>query len=395
MLPYLVGEQAPPAPRLSDLQRCLRTDDIDAVGSNGRKMTSFHLLGSWSIGRSDRREAIGYALELLHELGIALDTLWVTVFGGDADHGLLPDEVAPSEWERAGIPSTRIVPLGIQDNFWSTGGPGPCGPDTEIFVDRGAALGCGGPECRPGCACERFLEIWNSVFIEYDLQPDGRYLPLPLRSVDTGVGLERVAAVLQAVPTVFEIDQFQPAWQALLHLTPGRSGDETLAIGRARRVIVDHVRAAMLAWLAGVGPDRAGRGSVVRRLIRRAARQGRVLGLDGPFLADLVTPMVEGHRSLLSPDEVGRIPALSAVVRDEEERFSRVLSAGLRRLVSIGPDDRGLVAGSQIFALLGDHGFPPDLAAEVLMERGLAVDWEGFEHALDAHRAVSRSQERA
>lgn len=390
ILPYLRGAIPPPAPRLTGIQRCLRTDDADAVGTNGRKLTSFHMLGNWSIGDYGRREAIALALVLLDELGFERSRLWVTTFGGDAAQGLEPDTQAVEEWQRTGMPAERIVPLGMDDNFWSTGGPGPCGPCTELFMDRGEPAGCGDPQCRPGCACERFLEVWNLVFIEWEWRDDGSYTPLPLRSVDTGMGLERMAAVLQGVLTVYETDLFLPAWRRLARLAPigvAGGGAEEL---QARRVIVDHVRAALFAYLAGVQPDHTGRGSVLRRLIRRAARQGRVLGLGQPFLGALVGPLVVAHSALLTPDERERASALADVLTQEERRFARVLTAGLRALAQIEPGDDGIVPGEALFVLHAERGFPADLAAEVLAERGLRVDWSGYERATEAHRAVSR-----
>ncbi|MGH2486817.1 MAG: alanine--tRNA ligase-related protein, partial [Ktedonobacterales bacterium] len=205
LMPYLRGDVAPPYPRLTDWQRCLRADDADAVGSNARKLSSFHMLGNWSVGDYGRRGAIEMALDLLtNEFRLDTATMWVTTFEGDAALGLPPDDAAVAEWLRVGWPSERIVPLGMEDNFWSTGGPGPCGPDSEIFIDRGVARGCGEPTCRPGCACDRFLEIWNLVFIEFEQRSDGRYNRLPLRSVDTGMGLERTASVLQHVESAFD-----------------------------------------------------------------------------------------------------------------------------------------------------------------------------------------------
>ncbi|HEX7941790.1 MAG TPA: alanine--tRNA ligase-related protein, partial [Gemmatimonadaceae bacterium] len=360
------------------------------VGTNVRKLTSFHMLGNWSIGEYGRREAITLALALLDELGFDRSRLWVTTFGGDEAHGLQPDTLAVQEWRRAGMPEDRIVPLGMDDNFWSTGGPGPCGPDTELFMDRGASVGCGDPACKPGCECERFLEVWNLVFIEFEQHDDGTYTPLPLRSVDTGMGLERMAAVLQGVLTVFETDLFMPAWERLASLAPiGVAGGGAVET-KARRVIVDHVRAALFAYLAGVQPDRAGRGSVLRQLIRRAARQGRVLGLDQPFLGALVEPLVAAHGALLTPQERERASSLAEVLTQEERRFARVLTAGLRALERIEPGDDGLVPGDELFVLHAERGFPADLAAEVLAERGLRVDWSGYERATEAHREVSR-----
>jgi alanyl-tRNA synthetase len=366
LMPYLRGERVPLAPRLTDWQRCLRTDDAEAVGTNGRKLTSFHMLGNWSIGDYGRRQAIALSLELLDIFGLNRDMLWVTTFAGDAGRGLPPDEQAVALWREAGQAEARIVPLGLDDNFWTTGGPGPCGPDSELFVDRGEALGCGRPDCRPGCACERFLEIWNLVFIEFEEHADGTYSPLPLRSIDTGMGLERFAAVAQGVPTTFDTDLFGPTSVRLLELArldrvdgPPRNGSEGPLRGareRARRVIVDHARAALFAMLAGAQPGRDGRGSVVRRLIRRAARQGRILG----------------------------------TLADEEAQFARVLSAGLRYLVRVGPDASGQVPGERLFVLHAERGFPADLAAEVLADRGLSVDWSSYEQAVERHREVSR-----
>jgi alanyl-tRNA synthetase len=204
------------------------------------------------------------------------------------------------------------------------------------------------------------------------------------------MGLERVASVLQDVPTVFETDVFAPVRRALAEAAPQGKDVEGPSKTKARHIIVDHARATLLAWLAGAGPDRDGRGSVVRRLIRRAARQGRVLGITRPFLARLVEPLVLGHGDLLTPGERERAQGLLDVLQDEERRFERVLSIGLRRLERLTPDARGLVAGGEVFALLGDHGFPPDLAEEVLAERGLGVDWDGYREALERHRVVSR-----
>lgn len=390
LLPYLRGALPPPAPRLTGLQRCLRTDDIEAVGKNGRKITSFQMLGNWSIGDYGPSDAIALALALLDELKLDRARLWVTTFGGDTALGLPPDTLAVAEWRRAGISAERIVPLGVEDNLWSTGGPGPCGPCTEIYVDRGAALGCGRPDCQPGCACERFLEIWNLVFITYELTTDGRYLLLPFRSVDTGMGLERTAAVLQDVPTVYETDLFAPGLHRLAELAPvtdGKDARKTLA----RRIIADHTRAALFAGLAGVRPDRDGRGSVVRRLIRRAARQGRMLGLEQPFLGELLAPLAAAHDGLLTDEELSRVVLVARMVTDEERRFSRVLTAGLRTLATLEPGPDGAVSGERLFVLHAERGFPADLAAEILSERGLTVDWPSYERALAAHHAISRA----
>jgi alanyl-tRNA synthetase len=408
-IPYFRGAATPPAARLTDIQRCLRTPDADEVGTNGRKLTCFHMLGNWSIGDYGRREAIDFARELLDRFGLDWSTLYVTTFAGDPALGLPPDEETVALWRERDVPREHIVPLGSEDNLWTLGGPGPCGPCTEIFVDQGAARGCGQPDCRPGCACERFLEIWNLVFIEHELLPDHTVRPLPLRSVDTGMGLERMAVVLQRVPTAFEIDLFAPAAARLAEIAtvavgeerqeagfstssfPGRNGGQGIRSEvRARRMVLDHARAALFAMVEGIAPGRDGRASVVRRLIRRAARQGRILGLDGPFMGELVAPLAEAHAAFLTPEERERVPVVTRLLAVEERRFARVLTWGLRRLEGLRLGEDGLVPGADIFRLQAERGFPADLASEALAERGLAVDWQGYERAVEAHRAISR-----
>jgi alanyl-tRNA synthetase len=402
-IPSFRGEQPAPAPRITDIQRCLRTPDLDEVGGNGRKLTAFHMLGNWSIGDYGRREAIGLAHELLERFGLDWSQMYVTTYAGDAALGIPADEQTVALWREIGVPPERIVPLGSEDNLWTMGGPGPCGPDSEIFVDRGAALGCGKPDCRPGCACERFLEIWNLVFVEYELLGGESVAPLPMRSIDTGMGLERVAAVLQGVPSVFEIDVFAPALRHLDTLVgaisglPGPSGSPPPLQGRglggevrARRIILDHTRSALFAMLEGIYPGRDGRESVVRRLIRRAARQGRVLGIARPFLGELVGPLAEAHADLLTAEQRQRVPSLAQMISDEERRFARVLDTGLRLLERMAPGEDGLIPGAAIFRLEAERGFPADLAGEVLAERGLAVDWRGYERSVEQHHAISR-----
>ena len=395
LLPYLRGQETPPAPRLTALQRCLRTDDADAVGSNARKLTCFCMLGNWSVGDYGKGQTMAMALELLVDnFGVNRDSLWVTTFAGDVSLGILPDEYTISEWQRLGISSERIVPLGAEDNLWTMGGSGPCGPCTEIYVDRGVELGCGEPTCSPGCDCDRFLEIWNLVFIEYEQLADGSLMKLPFLSIDTGMGLERMAAVMQDVRTVFDIDLFMPASTRLAELASSSGVQNNPGRERARRMIVDHTRAALFAMLAGVMPGRDGRNSVVRRLIRRAARQGRVLGIDEPFLGQLVSPLAQAHDRLLTPVERQQIPAMIALFAEEEERFAHVLTVGLRELAQLAPDERGVVPGERVFELHAEKGFPSDLAVEILSERGLTVDWESYRRAEEAHHEVSRRSAR-
>ena len=390
LLPYLRGQETPPSKRLTTLQRCLRTDDVDAVGTNERKLTFFNMLGNWSVGDYGKRGVIELALELLAEFGFERQLLWVTTFAGDDALGLPPDEQTVEEWLRQGFPPERIVPLGVDDNFWTMGGPGPCGPNTEIFVDRGVEFGCGKTTCQPGCACPRFLEIWNLVFIEFERFADGSLARLPFLSIDTGMGLERVALLLQGVESVYETDLFMPAATRLSELAPtGIVGDSSIE-QRARRIILDHTRAVLFAGLENVMPGRDGRNSVVRRLIRRASRQGRILGIDRPFLGELVMPFTQGHAGLLTQQEQQRLPIIKDMLTNEETQFAHVLTTGLKRLDKLTPDEHGIVSGADLFKLHAEQGFPSDLAAEILAERGLKVDWSSYNHALEQHHEISR-----
>jgi alanyl-tRNA synthetase len=398
LLPYFRGTMVPLAPRLTGWQRCLRTDDVEMVGSNARKMSSFHMLGNWSIGDYGRREAISLAVDLLAVLGIDREQLWVTTFGGDTELGLPPDEETSLEWLRAGVPDQRLVALGAEDNFWTTGGPGPCGRDSELFIDRGEEHGCGKVTCRPGCDCERFLEIWNLVFIEFEQDAEGTITPLPFMSVDTGMGLERIAMVLQHAPSVFETDLYIPALVQLDQLISAAEAPVQSAMGsgqmtsslQSRRMIVDHMRSALLVLLEGIVPLHEGRGSVLRRLIRRAATRGQLLGISKPFLSRLLVPLAEAHGGLITKEERGRIPDAVEIVRAEEQRFAGVLRAGLRVLDRVVLDKDARVPGEWIFQLQAERGFPADLAAEVLSERGIQIEWPSFFAADSRHREVSR-----
>src|SRR5687767_4534184 len=280
--PYFRGDEAPPHPRLTSCQKVFRTTDIENVGLTARHLTFFEMLGNFSFGDYFKEGAAQFAWELSTK-GFGFDPaqIWITVFGGDDDLGLGPDEEAIACWHAIGVPDERIVRLGREDNFWQSGPTGPCGPCSELYLDRG--LGFGREEDRPGDDTERFLEFWNLVFMQYELQPDGSLPELPTKNIDTGMGLERMASLLQGVPSVYETDLFRPLIELGEELSGKRYGDDFPST-RALRVIADHGRAATHLLADGVVPSNEDRGYVLRRIMRRAIQQAHVLGIDQPFL---------------------------------------------------------------------------------------------------------------
>src|SRR5919201_985924 len=329
LMPFFLGLEEPPAPLLMTVQKVFRTPDIDEVGLNARTLTFFEMLGNFSFGRYFKDGAVDLAWEFVFEhMKLDLDRIWVTVFAGDPELGLGEDEVAVAAWERKGMPPERIVRLPRADNFWSVGGPGPCGPDSEMFYDWGEDVGCRRPECAPGCACDRFLEFWNLVFMEFELHADGSLTPLPNQNIDTGLGLERGARILQQVPSVFETD----GYQELMRWIAERSGvayGESEQATKAHRILADHGRGMTFLAADGVAPSNEGRGYVMRRIVRRAVQQagrGRVRAPPFPRLSDVVIenmrsgyPELEEHR-----DDIHRI------LSGEGERFGQTLARGMR-----------------------------------------------------------------
>src|SRR5437762_2394607 len=296
-MPYFLGREKPPAPLTTTAQKCFRTVDIDDVGLDTYHLTFFEMLGNFSFGRYFKEGAIELATEFIRErLKLDWDRVWVSVHAGDPELKLGPDQVAIDLWEQIGMPPERIVPLPSSENFWSVGGPGPCGPDSEIFYDWGEEVGCGLPDCAPGCTrCERFLEFWNLVFMAYDLQPDGTLAPLPEQNIDTGLGLERTARIVQNVPSVYDTDGFQDIMRWIASESGVAYGDSPDAT-RAHRVLADHGRGMTFLVADGVTPSNEGRGYVLRRVIRRAMVNARTGGLERflPRLADVVIEQM-GH----------------------------------------------------------------------------------------------------
>jgi alanyl-tRNA synthetase len=386
-MPYFLGREQPPALLTTTSQKCFRTQDIDEVGRDGHHLTFFEMLGNFSFGQYFKQGAIELAKEfVLERLRLDWDRVWVTVHAGDPVFQLGPDEVAIAEWERVGMPSERIVPLPSSENFWSVGGPGPCGPDSEIYWDWGEAFGCGDPTCAPACPrCDRFLEFWNLVFMEYEQHPDGTLTPLPQQNIDTGMGLERLAAIMQDVRSVYETDGYQ-AIMAWVAAESGVAFGDSEAATKAHRVLADHGRGMTFLVGDGVTPSNEGRGYVLRRIIRRAVQQARTIGLDELWrLSDVVVEqMGPWYREL--PENRDRI---RDVLRAEEERFTETLARGMKLFEEVAAG--GAISGKDAFDLVATYGFPFELIRELAVERGLPVGEDDFQARMAEHREISRS----
>ncbi len=385
-----LGEERRSYARAASVQRCMRAggkhNDLENVGATRRHHTFFEMLGNFSFGDYFKEDAIRYGWDYLTStLGLPADRLWVTVFRDDNDAAAL--------WEHTvGLPATRIVRLGHKENFWQMGETGPCGPCSEIHLDQGAALGCGRDACAVGCDCDRYLEIWNLVFMQFDRDADGRLHPLPAPSIDTGMGLERLAAVVQGVDSNYATDLFMPLIDAIADRA-GRAYGGDAASDRSMRVIADHLRAITFLIADGILPSNEGRGYVLRRIVRRASRHGRLLGVTEPFLFALTGAVVNGMGSVY-PELAQAAGALRTAVEGEEERFIGTLDQGLPILHGMVGDAkadlRGSLDGESVFKLYDTYGFPLDLIEETAREHGLGADLEGFQRALDAQRDRAR-----
>jgi alanyl-tRNA synthetase len=394
--PYFLGREAPPASRLTSAQKCFRTPDIDKVGSTLRHLTFFEMLGNFSIGDYFKAEAIRFAWELsLEVFSFDPGDIWVTVFAGDEMLGLGPDEQAIELWQAVGVPRERIVECPRAENFWEAGPVGPSGPCSELYIDRGLAFG--EADDLPGAENERFLEYWNLVFMQYDQEPHDRLQALPANNIDTGLGLNRLAAILQGRDSVFETDQFQPLIDLGLELSERRRGEDSAA-DRALRILADHARGMSFLIADGVVPSNEDRGYVLRRLTRRAILQGRRLEMAPGFLlryAALVRELMAGAY----PELVAQRDPIERWLSSEEDAFGRTLEQGTRLLDELieraldeaSPTTRAAIAASDAFALHDTYGFPIDLTRELAAERGLGIEERGFERLMDAQRARARA----
>jgi alanyl-tRNA synthetase len=385
MIPFFLGRDVPPATRLTSVQKCFRTTDIDEVG-DAHHLTFFEMMGNFSVGDYFKREAISWAWELLTQvMGLSPARLYPTVHPADEEAPVLWEEIAGKQRETI----TRL-----EDNWWGPpGASGPCGPDSEIYYDRGPEHGCGRADCAPGCECERFLEIWNLVFMQFYQDLDGTRTPLPEQHIDTGFGLERIALVLQNTESVFETDLFRPIIDVFAALA-GVSYGHNHQIDTSLRVIADHARALVFLAADGVLPGNEGRGYIFRRVLRRAIRHGKLLGLDKPFLAeaaDTVITLFKGHYTELARQRDRIVEILSF----EEKKFGQTLSAGLSLLTTLLDEleERGqhVIPGDQAFKLYDTHGFPLELTQEVAGERGVTVDLPSFTRAMERQQERSRT----
>ncbi len=389
--PYFLGREEPPARRIADVQKCFRTTDIEEVGKTARHLTFFEMLGNWSFGDYFKAESIPWGWELSTQ-GFGMDPgrIWVTVFGGDEELGLGPDEEAIAIWGGLGVPDEQIVRLGRADNFWQAGPAGPCGPCSELYLDRGEEFGAAGE--RPGDDTDRFLEFWNHVFMTYDLAEDGALTELPMRNIDTGMGLDRIAAILQDVPSVFETDLLRPLIDLAEELS-GRPYGESAAVTRAMRIVADHSRGAAFLIADGVVPSNEDRGYILRRIMRRAIQQGRTLGLESPWLGRFAERTIEIMGETY-PELVGERETIAGWVGDEEESFGRTLERGtelLERLVAEAQEaETSWIDAADAFKLHDTYGFPYDLTKELLADRGLSVDDGGFEELMEEQRQRAR-----
>ncbi len=385
-----LGEEARPYRRAASVQKCMRAggkhNDLENVGYTRRHHTFFEMLGNFSFGDYFKKDAIHFGWDYLTaRIGLPKDHLWVTVFRED-------DEAYDIWHKTIGVPESRIARLGEKDNFWQMGDMGPCGPCSEILIDQGEALGCGRPECAVGCDCDRYLEIWNLVFMQFDRDASGSTKPLPNPSIDTGMGLERLAAVAQGVHSNYDGDLFVPILGRIGTRTGREYGQDPIA-DRSMRVVADHLRAITFLISDGVLPSNEGRGYVLRRILRRAARHGRILGVEDPFL-DALTGAVVDQMSGAYPELSRAAESVSTVTRAEEERFISTLDQGLPILNDLVAKAMaaGLRAlpGEDVFKLYDTYGFPLDLMAEACREQGLVLDEVGFERALNDQRERAR-----
>ncbi len=386
-MPFFLGREAPPAPLTTTCQKVFRTPDIDEVGLDTFHLTFFEMLGNFSFGQYFKEGAIAYATEFIRErLKLDWGRVWVTVHAGDPGLGLGPDEEAIGHWEKIGMPAERIVPLPSSENFWSVGGPGPCGPDSEMYWDWGEDVGCGNDDCAPGCTrCERFLEFGNLVFMSYELHRDGTLTELPTKNIDTGWGLERVARVVQDAASVYDTDGYRLIMDWVAEQSGAAYGSSDDAT-KAHRVLADHGRGMTFIVAEGVTPSNLGRGYVLRRIVRRAVQHGLRIGMQSPFLPGLTDVVIE-QMGAAYPELLEHRDEIHRVLAAEEERFGETLERGMAIFEEVAA--KGELTAQDVFELWTRDGFPPELTEELGRERGLGFNDEEYTRLMEEHRKRS------
>ena len=390
MKPYFKGEVEPPRRRVCTCQKCIRTGDIENIGKTARHGTYFEMLGNFSFGDYFKREAIAWSWEFLTQVvGLDPNRLYPSVYEHD-------DEAFAIWHEEVGIPADRIYRFGKADNFWEHGS-GPCGPCSEIYYDRGEKYGCGKPGCTVGCDCDRYIEVWNNVFSQYDNDGHGNYSDLAQKNIDTGMGLERLAVVCQDVDSLFDVDTVMRITNRVTQLT-GAAYGQSHKTDVSLRVITDHIRASVFMIADGVLPSNEGRGYVLRRLLRRAARHGKLLGVNAPFLYQVVETVIqenEGHYGYLRE----RAAYITRIVRTEEENFARTIDGGMKIFGELLAEHKAkgetVFSGADAFKLYDTYGFPIDLTVEMLADEGMTADQDGFAQLMQAQKVRAREARKA
>ncbi|MBQ5973546.1 MAG: alanine--tRNA ligase, partial [Oscillospiraceae bacterium] len=386
MKPWFAGEQVPPRRRVTTCQKCIRTPDIERVGHTARHGTFFEMLGNFSFGDYFKREATAWAWEFCTKvMELPPERLYVSVYTDD-------DEAWDIWTKEVGVAEDHMVRFGKEDNFWEIGA-GPCGPCSEIYFDRGPEYGCGKPTCKVGCDCDRYVEFWNLVFTQFNNDGNGNYTPLPQKNIDTGMGLERLACIMQGVDNIFEVDTIRNTMKHVVQIA-GKEYHCDEKTDVSLRVITDHIRSTTMLVSDGVLPSNAGRGYVLRRLLRRAARHGRLLGITEPFLYKVASTVVAESQSAY-PELKEKEDYIVRVIRTEEERFAVTLDAGLGIFEEMLARTRAAGAsefsGDDAFRLYDTYGFPVDLTVELLEERGLTLDRAGFDALMNEQKERSRA----
>ena len=392
MKPWFKGEEEPPRKRVCTCQKCIRTGDIENIGHTARHGTYFEMLGNFSFGDYFKHDAIQWTWEFLTDpkwVGLEADRLYPSVY--------LEDDEAFNIWrDVVGIPEDRIYRMGKEDNFWEHGS-GPCGPCSEVYYDRGEAFGCGSPDCKPGCDCDRYMEVWNNVFTQFDNDGEGHYTELAQKNIDTGMGLERLAVVCQNVNSLFDVDTVMNITHKVSELTGAHYG-ESYQRDVSLRVITDHIRSATFMICDGILPSNEGRGYVLRRLLRRAARHGKLLGVNEPFLYQVVDTVVHENECQYG-DLREKQSYITKVIRTEEENFARTIDGGIRiyNEMLAGHKERGetVFSGADAFKLYDTFGFPIDLTAEMAAEAGMTVDEDAFKALMTEQKERAREARKA